>query len=195
VKWTATDDVSDELTFDVRYRDAGKSGGFGSYTHWLTGTDKPSSVLEGSPGRSYCFSSRATDEAGNTSEWGEERCVAVRNDDRALTGRGWEKKTGSGLYQGTYKQTSTRGATLKLKGVHGNTFDVLLSKCPNCGSIEVRFDGQVVKTISLQSGTARDRVAIEVASFDETQIGTITIEVTSTGKRVQIDGLGVHRLS
>lgn len=193
VKWKATDDVDDDLTFDVRYRDAGKSGGFGSHTRWLTGADKRSAVMTGSPGRSYCFSSRATDDAENTSPWGEERCIAVRSDDRSLAGGGWEKKTGQGFYQGTYKQTSTRGATLKLKSVRGNSFDVLVSKCPGCGRIEIRFGGQVLEEISLDSTRERNRVAVEVATFGQTQEGTITIEVLSQEKRVRIDGLGVRR--
>lgn len=193
VKWKATDDVDDDLTFDVRYRDAGKSGGFGSHTRWLTGADKRSAVMTGSPGRSYCFSSRATDDAENTSPWGEERCIAVRSDDRSLAGGGWEKKTGQDFYQGTYKQTSTRGATLKLKSVRGNSFDVLVSKCPGCGRIEIRFGGQVLEEISLDSTRERNRVAVEVATFGQTQEGTITIEVLSQEKRVRIDGLGVRR--
>ena len=184
VKWKATDDVDGDLTFDVRYRDAGKRGGFSSRTRWLTDTDKRSSVMKGSPGRSYCFSSRATDEAGNTSQWGEEHCIAVRSDDRPLTGGGWKKKTGNGFYQGTYKQTSTRGASLKLKSVRGKSFDVLVSKCPGCGRIEVRFGGQVLKTISLKSSKGKDRIAIPLASFGGEQKGTITIEVLSQGKRV-----------
>lgn len=193
VKWKATDDITKDLSYDVRYRDAGKRGGFGSHTRWLTGTDKRSSVMKGSPGRAYCFSSRATDEAGNTSPWGEERCIAVRSDDRSLTGGGWTKRTGQGFYQGTYKQTSTRGATLKLKSVRGNSFDVLVSKCPGCGRIEIRFGGQVLEEISLASTRERDRVAIEVATFGQNQKGTITIEVLSSGKRVMIDGVGIWR--
>lgn len=193
VKWKATDDVTGDLTFDVRYRDAGKRGGFGSRTRWLTGTDKRSSVMKGSPGRTYCFSSRATDDAGNTSPWGEERCIAVRSDDRSLAGGGWEKKTGQGFYQGTYKQTAGQGATLKLKDIRGRRFDLLASKCPRCGSIEVRFGGQVLKTISLKSNKRKDRITIALTSFGGEQKGTITIEVLSSGKRVMIDGVGIWR--
>ncbi|MPZ69622.1 MAG: hypothetical protein GEU71_08840 [Actinobacteria bacterium] len=193
VRWGATDDVSDALTFDVRYREAGLRGAFSSRTRWMTATEERSGDMKGQPGRTYCYSARATDEAGNTSSWGPEKCVAVRADDRSLTGGGWSKGAGSAFYRSTYKETAQQGKTLKLKDVRGRRFDLLVSTCPGCGKIEVRFAGQVLQTISLKSNQRNDRVAIPVATFPDQQKGTLTIEVLSSGKKVIIDAVGVWR--
>lgn len=193
VKWRATDDVSDDLTYDVRYRHRGLRGGFSSRTRWFTGTGERAGDLKGKPGRTYCFSARATDAAGNTAAWGPERCVAARADDRKLTGAGWNQKTGSAYYRNTVKKSSRQGRTLKLKDIRGRRFDLLVSTCPRCGRIEVRFRGQVLQTVSLRSNRRKDRVVIPVATYADQQRGTLKIEILSSGKRVLIDGVGVWR--
>lgn len=193
VRWSASDDVSDALTFDIRYRDRGLRRGFSSRTRWMSGTDKRSGDMKGKPGHTYCYSARATDEAGNTSSWGREKCVAIRADDRSLTGGGWSKESRSGFFRKTYKKTTQQGATLKLKDIKGRRFDLLVSTCRRCGKIEVRFAGEVLQTLSLRSNRRKDRVAIALARFGDERQGTLTIEVLSSGKKVLIDGVGVWR--
>jgi len=47
--------------------------------------------------------------------------------------------------------------------------------------------------VSLRSSTTVNRKLITIAAFTSVRTGTISIRVSSTGKRVLIDGLAISR--
>jgi hypothetical protein len=64
VSWEGSDSTTNIATYDVEYQVNG-----GSWTGWQTGVTITSATFTGSPGNTYGFRSRATDQAGNVEAW------------------------------------------------------------------------------------------------------------------------------
>lgn len=59
------------------------------------------------------------------------------------------------------------------------------------GSINLIWNGVVIKNINLQALVAKNREVFQAAAFATVQTGTLQIKITSKGKPVDIDGVGV----
>ena len=192
VAWGAHDDGQPVDSHDVRYRAAPWNDAFGAYTAWQSGTTQTSGSLTGSTGRTYCFSARATND-GVTGAWSSETCTAVPLDDRSLNASSaWNEVTGGALYRGTGLRTTAQGATAS-KAVEAKRIALVASTCSSCGSVKVYWKGELKKTISLKSSASKDKVVIPLLSFSGVRTGTLKLVVSSSGKRVQLDGLAVSR--
>jgi List-Bact-rpt repeat protein len=184
--------VAEIAQYDVRYRSAPVAADFGGFAVWQTGTSGTSAVFNGSPGRAYCFSARATDADLNTSDYGAERCTAIPAGSTALKHRGpWAKKKGSGYFLGAFSVTSTKGATLVLPNVRAKRLAIVVTKCPGCGTIKVFFRSKLLRTIRLGAGSTRKRQIVDLATFNAVQSGKLRAVVTSSGRPVKIEGVGV----
>jgi hypothetical protein len=64
------------------------------------------------------------------------------------------------------------------------------TRCPRCGVVEVRWRGQLVKTVDLSAAKRAKSARIPVVSLPALQRGTVRIDVVSTDLRVRIDGVG-----
>ena len=193
VAWSAHDDGQPVDGQDVRYRAAPWNGGFGSYTTWKSNTTQTTGSLTGSVGRTYCFSARATND-GVTGPWSSETCTAVPLDDRSLKeSSAWNEVTGGALYRGTGLRTTKLGATASKADVEALRIALVASTCSSCGSVKVYWKGDLKKTISLKTANAKDKVVIPLLSFSSVKTGTLKLVVSTSGKRVQLDGLLVSR--
>ncbi len=79
VSWSATDQtgLSGVKNQDVRYRQKFGSS-YGAYTTWKSAVATPgSATFTGARFNTYCFSSRARDNALNTSAWSTEKCTTI----------------------------------------------------------------------------------------------------------------------
>jgi hypothetical protein len=197
VAWKATDTAavgsfaSGPSRYDVRYRQAAWNGQLGAYVYtpsWQ-GTTQRSSTLTGALGTQYCFSSRASDAAGNLSDWSAERCTARPLDDRALAASsGWKRTTGSAFYDGTITTSLKKGATLTRTGVITGRAALVATRCSTCGKVSVLYNGATVKTVNLAATRTARKSVIALPNFTATS-GKIQVKTTTTGKSVQIDGL------
>jgi hypothetical protein len=196
VKWSATEGSNFVTSFDVRYRRATWNGpGFGASVAWRSDLSGTSATLAGVPGSTYCFSARARDYAGLTSDWTAETCTAVPLDDRSLTkSTGWSAKSGTAYFKSTYLQSTKLGAKLTAKKVTARKIAIVASTCPTCGSIKVYWGSKVIKTISLKSAKVVNKKVITVAVWSAPKTGTLTIKVASSGKKVIIDGVAIRRI-
>jgi hypothetical protein len=59
--------------------------------------------------------------------------------------------------------------------------------------VQVLQGGTILKQVSLAASTTEGEQVIPIASFSSVHTGTVTIKVTSSGKPVIVDGLGVSR--
>jgi hypothetical protein len=181
-------------SFDVRYRVAPYSGGFGSLTDWLTGTTNTSANFFGLPGYTYCFSARLHTTDGSVSDWSREGCTALPVDDPSLAAQGtWSRNTGPGYYYSTFSLSSTRLSSLSLPGIRARRLALVATTCPDCGVVDVFWNGAPLQEISLRSDSTRLKHVFELGFFPTVQSGTLVIVVRSTDKRVEIDGLGASR--
>jgi hypothetical protein len=192
VSWTLGNQAS---SADVRYRKAQWNGSFGGPTLWQNQAPAGSASFAGSVGNTYCFSAQSYDDTpGGPRAWGfgSERCAVVPLDDRnLLVTRGWSRLTGSGFFLGTFSRATASGAAISRTGVHAKGIQVMVEKCPTCGSIKIYWNGSLKHTYSLHASSVRKKVYLRAVSFSSVHTGTLKIVVSSSGKPVIIDALGV----
>jgi hypothetical protein len=195
ISWSGSDLGSGIQSYDVRWRSAKYSAGFGAwhYPNAWQQTTSTSGSLSVSAGYDYCLQVRARDRAGNISPWSSQQCVTRALDDRALTaGTGWSRKTGAGYYQGTYTVTTGQHNTLTLKGVKLDRVGVVATKCASCGAVAIYVGTTQVGQINLSASTIQKEQVIILPPFAY-QTGTVSLKTLSSGKTVQIDGLITSR--
>ena len=192
VNWSATDDESGIASYDVRYRRTGWRSPSQPLRSWLLATTTTEASFRGTPGSTYCFSTRARDRAGNASPWSRQRCTALPLDDRALAASGpWRRASVSDAYLDTVSTSRANGATLVRSGVRARRVSVIATRCPGCGTVSVYWNGSLLRTVRLGANVRRTRQVVRLAAYNHVKRGRLLIRVTSAGKPVQIDGLGV----
>ncbi|MGH2693936.1 MAG: glycoside hydrolase family 25 protein [Actinomycetota bacterium] len=180
------------MTFDIRFRSAPKDSGFGDYAELVSATGDTSATIEARTGTTYCFSSRATDEAGNVSEWSSERCTNVPLDDRDLRATSpWVRRSGSRFYLRTFTKTQRRGASLVARKVRVRVIHLVARRCAGCGRVAVLFNGNRVATVGLSAKRTLNKQVIRAAGFGSVRRGTVKIVVISRADPVKIDGLAL----
>lgn len=175
--------------YDVRYRSTTKSSDFADYSTLLSDTSRTETRADVRPGSTYCFSSRAVDEAGNRSEWSGERCSAVPLDDRGFRANGFKRRTGSAFFAGTMSEATRMGSVLRATNVRVQDLFLVASRCRGCGKVAVSFNGRRLATVDLAARTTSHRRVIPVKRFSSARTGTLKIRVISAQKPVKIDGL------
>ncbi len=182
-------DPSGIASYRVRRRQASYGGSLGSYQTSLT--TSPSFTFRGTPGYTYCFSVAATDAAGNTSAYSNEKCTALPLRNTQLSHKGsWAKKTGSGYYLSSYSLSYRKGSEVVRTGVAARRIALLVTKCPGCGTVQVFFNGTSLKKASLASSVTRKKQLVYVMPFSSLRSGTVKVRVVSAGKPVRVEGLG-----
>ena len=193
--WTSTDTGSGPATWDARWRRAPYSAGYAPYSYptgWQKTGVSAGSLNGASPGSTYCVSARARDAAANLGAWSGERCWAVPLDDRSLVrSAGWSTGTGSAYYRGTHTTTTRKGATLTRTGVRAKRYALVATRCSTCGKVAIYSGTRLLKTVSLYRATTQRRYVVTWSSAYST--GTVRVKVVSSGKKVQLDGLGLSR--
>jgi hypothetical protein len=199
VSWSGTDFGGAGIaSWDVRSRSAASGRPFGSPRSWTSGTTARSKAFAAVDGTSTCFSSRARDRAGNVSAWSPERCTIAALDDRAFApSAGWTRNVSADgrYFRGTWSRTTTRGARLTRSGVAGLRFALMATRCPTCGTVEVRLGSTLLGRVSLATtnGTTLRRALLPLATIAATTAQTLTVTVSSSGKPVEIDGVWAGR--
>lgn len=195
--WAGSDAGSGVGKYQVRWMRAPFNGGYGAWQYpsgWqaLTGTSVTFNGL--SPGYTYCFAVRSIDRAGNVSTWTASRCTARVLDDRSLTASsGWTRPAAnSAFYLSTSTYTTTSGRTLTRTGAQLDRVALLVTRCASCGSVGVYLNGTLLKTVSLYASNTQRQVLIVLPAFS-LRSATVTVKSLSSGKLVQVDGLGISR--
>jgi hypothetical protein len=193
--WQGSDQTGD-VYYDLRYRWASASAGFGAWHYPDGGFDLPATDLTSTglkPGYEYCYELRGHDDFDNVSAWTGARCTARPVDDRALAASAhWHRKTSSNWWNNTATVSSTHGSTLRITGKLDRV-GVVATRCPNCGSIAVFVGSKKIGTINLHAATTENQSVLLLPHFG-LRTGTVQIKVISPdGKSVKIDGLITRR--
>lgn len=193
VSWAAADTESGVRSVQVQVRQTAFNG---DWSPWVTTT---SHVATGSlpvtmsAGRDHCIRVRALDWAGNASAWTSPGCSARLLDDRALTtSRGWTRSTGSAFWNSTSTAGSSLGRTLTLGGVRSTRIALLATRCPSCGTLEVRIGSTRIARVNLTSTTTRHRQLVTLPPF-ALRGGTLVLTVMTSSRQVRVDGIGIAR--
>ena len=191
VKWGGTPGTNPIATYDVRYRKAAYNAVMpATYTLWQNATALTTANFTTAPGTTYCFSELARDNAATVSAWTAETCTAAPLDDRSLTKSGtWSAKTGSAYYRSTYLLSTKSGAKLTRTGVRVKRLALVATTCSTCGTVKVYLGTKLLKTVSLKSTATVNEKLITIKTFSAVTAGTLSIKVSTSGKKVMIDGV------
>jgi hypothetical protein len=186
MSWSGKDAGSGIASYDVAWRYSG--GTWKSPTAWLATTAK-SVVLPVAAAKTYCWHVRARDAAGNVGPWSAERCARTPYDDRALSvSSGWVRKAGSGYLFGTLTSTTVSGArATSAASLSGARVDLVVTRCPTCGSVDVYIGSRKIGRIST-AGPAAARVLVSLRAASKLS-GRLVL-VARSGP-VSIDGYAV----
>ena len=182
-------------SYDLRWRRARWDGSFGDWTRpagWQ-GTTATGVTKSLAGGWTYCVQVRARNRAGQLSAWTGGRCLTRALDDRRLTASpGWSTRTGDDYYQGTFRATKQKGATLSRSGARVRRVGVVATTCPSCGTVAVLVDGKRVGRVSLRSAGFQ-RAQVRMLPAFARRHATVTLKVVTSGRPVQVDGLVLSR--
>ncbi len=70
---------------------------------------------------------------------------------------------------------------------------LVVTKCRGCGTLAVFWRNERIATVRLASTTTRKKRIIEVADFASPEDGVLRLVVTTSGRPVRVEGLGVLR--
>ena len=161
---------------------------------WLPSTTATTGKYPGTYGRTYCFSVRAQDTLANLSGWSPPRCTAVPlRSDQLLYSSGWKKSVNAARFGGMGYVTTKKGAIATRTSIVAKRLYVVATKCSTCGTIQVRWKGKSLATISLKASVTTRRNVIAIATFTTPQSGTLTVtNVGANGKPVVLEGVGAY---
>ena len=149
----------------------------------------------GMKGRDYHFTVAAQDRAGNVDPTpaGTRWTVPVNNTFLHEYSRGWKEKSGRGYFEDSYSITQRRGAFVRQGQRKFRSVALVVTKCPDCGTVVVTLGSRVLRRIDLHAAKRKQRRLVRIASWHRPHSGTLEIRVTSSGKDVIIEGLGFSR--
>jgi hypothetical protein len=192
-KYLGSDAGSGVASYDVSYRVAKWTGGFGSAVKpagWQHTTAHQES-LSVSLGHEYCFAAVARDAAGNLSSASKQHCQVAPLDERSLSRSAhWSTSSSSSAYRHTLTTTTTKGATLTLKSVRAHRLALVLQSCANCGHVKIYVGKTLIATIDTHSATTKNKV-VKILSAFSLRTADVRIVAADAGKKVVVDGLGV----
>ena len=183
---------------NVRCRSATSTNAvFAPYAWWLKATTARSATFVGVKGVTYCFSAMAEGQIGERVRV-ERRALhrgSARRTAPMVASTGWSRiaSGATGYYQNSYSASSTAGSTLTSSNLRGRRLGLLVTKSPTAGTIQILWNGTVLGRVSLTTSTTIKKSLVRVAPFTSVQTGTLQVKVVSSGKRVEIDGVGVSR--
>ena len=110
-----------------------------------------------------------------------------------LASAGWTRLASgaSGYYLNSYSASTTSGATLTMNNVRAKRLGLLVTKSPTAGTIRIAWNGTVLREVSLTATATVKKALIQLTPFASVQTGNVSVTVVSSGKRVEIDGLGL----
>lgn len=195
--WHGTPGSSPIDHYTVEVRRSTWKGGFGSWSTpsgWSALSASTSSVNVSLPvGDDTCVRVQAVDTAHLASPWSSARCTARPLDDPSLSASShWSRVKASGYYLGTYTSTKTLGATLTLTNAQFDRLALVATKCSSCGKVAVYSGSTLLATINLYHATTEKKVLIALSKVS-LRTANVRLRVVTSGKTIQIDGLGVSR--
>ena len=106
---------------------------------------------------------------------------------------GWTKKTGqAGYYLNSYSQAKVKGAKLTKNASNITELALVATKGRGFGKVKVFLNNTLLKEVSLAAASLQKKRLIKIASFGTPRAGTIKVVVSTAGKIVRIEGVGIE---
>lgn len=194
VKWRAPNEGADGTIYQRQIRRGDVDQGLGGWSD-LPDTSKESMELALADGETNCLRVRGTDVLGNRGDWSSVGCVTRPLDERDLDGwqrkdSGWKPIREANFIDQTGLVATITGSSLVLDDARIDTLVIWGRKGPYSGKLEIKVDGKVVATVSLNSKTPKRDVVFR-HDFQTTQRGRVVLTVVTAARPVTLDGVGV----
>jgi hypothetical protein len=190
VDFSVRDDQTGARNYDVRMRYVKRNGRLTNWALIARRTREATTYLEDTlPGRTYCFSVRARDRAGNLGPWSRSRCNTAAKDDRAAsTTPGWTRTADRDAFRASLTTTRRHGQSLTLRGVTARRISLMARTCSSCGAVTVHHAGRYLGRLSLSTRSVQVSRVFPLRRYAKERTGPLVIRVVSRGKPVHIDG-------
>lgn len=191
--WTASDPHGiGGFRTSTRSRAPGSSYSTAVLSGWLTAHPVVLGMAQ-ALGRTICVQVAARDALDNVGPTTAQQCRHRPLDDKSLAASsGWTTTSDSRLWNGTARTTTKLGSTLRLASATAvDRLGVVATKCAGCGSVAVYVGGVKRGTLSLAASSTLRKQVVLLPRLASPASGAVVLKVTTTGKRVQLDGLVV----
>lgn len=153
-------------------------------------TDRQANLFGMGP-KDWTFTVAAVDSAGNVDPTPAVVTWSVPRSSPSLKGSdGWKRQSAKGYFLDAYMTTKKRGQYINMTKEGFREMALVATRCPECGTVDVLFEGKLVKRVDLSSKKRKQRQAIPLGSWKKKKSGWVRIEVVSKGKPVIIEGFG-----
>lgn len=163
---------------------------------WTNSASTTGTFTGSAAGTTYCLRlSAETDGAANTTTGAAPQVCRARPllaSTYTRTGT-WTTTTGAGIYGGTAIRSVTAGSVATRTGIVGRRIDLIATLCPTCGTVDVRWNGAVVRRVNLTAATTKRAANVVIANWPTSRTGALSVTVVGSGKPVVIEGLGVYQ--
>jgi hypothetical protein len=181
------------FTYTVQRRQGPWNDVMSTWSTWKSGVSSTTGTFTGQRGWKYCFRSAASEDGGPLGPWSAEKCTAVPLKVTSLTySGGWKQVSASDAYGGVYRTTKTKNAWAKRTNIRAERIYVVVTKCPTCGTLQVRWNNNVKATIKLTSATKVRKQVVHAFALSKAATGTLSLHVTSSNKIVTLEGVAAY---
>ncbi len=192
VSWTATDSGSGLAGFNVQQR---RDSGLWANVPLATPTTAQS-TQNLVAGHTAQFRVRARDKAGNQTPWVVSQPVGpaiIQGSQAALAGT-WSSSIDPGASGGSIEVSTAAGARASLTFTGLGT-SVVAQLGPGHGSAQIRLDGTLVTTVSLEAPAVQERQVVWMKTWAKKAKHTLTVQVlAATGNPpVNVDAFVILR--
>src|ERR671920_167883 len=199
LSWSATDEGGSIASYQLQ-----RSTNGGSFTNVsLASATSTTKTLQLSPGSTYQFRVRATDSAGNSSDWATGPAFLIdaqqENSGAIVQTGSWTQQALTSAYGGGVEYAKAKGSAAQFTFT-GHDVAWVTTKAPDRGKATVSVDGVAVKTVDLYASTAQfKKMVFSQSNLDPTVSHTIAVQVlgtknsASSDTRVDIDAFVVLR--
>lgn len=171
-----------------------------SWACTLDGADKNCGAngnrfIQGLKAGTHEFRVSAVDQAGNADPSPATDSFTIPLNSRKLEdySRGWSNDYCQGCFLDRVSTTTRKGAWIT-QGTKGlRKLALVVTKGPGYGTVKVYLGKVKLRKISLANDSLRHRRLVMVKKWDTLKSGRIRIEVTSSGKTVAIEGIGMAK--
>ncbi len=158
LQYSAVDHGSSGLVgYDIRTRTNSLLGTFSEPVVVRDPSPSPQRMrrLQVERGTTVCASVRATDLVGNTSDWSDWKCASRPLDQSGLDSFGYWTPVKSRFFsEGKALRTVSPGSALSVRIGRSEAVSVTAVSCTDCGRLEVRHRGQLLRVINLARDAA-----------------------------------------
>jgi hypothetical protein len=149
-------------------------------------------TLSGLRSGTHTLTAAAVDAVGNVDASPAVRTWTVPGTSRELRiAKGWKLRQTSAAYGSSRLEATRRGSVLSRKVTGARSVALVVGKGRRHGTVALYAGSRLLSTVRLSAPRTASQVLVPVATFTAPYTGSLRVVVTTQGRPVRIEGLGV----